>query len=164
MLTHHHSHIHINTHTHTHTHWHTCKHQQARTMIFDSLKRGRACSMYYRHLWDTLCVKLRTHNLCMTFQRWTGDQTLCMLFSLFFSSTYPYMQEYAICNRLHVSTNRGPSSFAMLSSVWWWSVGVCPRLTVLTHTHTHTYTNSHNHPYMWDLKSIDKNGIWILLH
>ena len=37
------------------------------------------------------------------------------------------MQEKAICNRLHISTNRGPSSFAILSLVWMWSVGICPR-------------------------------------
>ena len=62
-----------------------------------------------------------------------------------FSALNLYMQEYAICNRLHVSTNRGPSSFAMLSLVSMSSFGLCPRLTVITNSHTHTYTHTHTH-------------------
>ena len=71
-------------------HTHTCKHRQSRTMIFDSLlKWGHLCSTYYWQLCDTLCAKLRTHNLCMTFQRWTEDQTLCTLLLFFFLHIIP---------------------------------------------------------------------------
>ena len=80
------------THTHTHTHTCTCKHQQLRTMIFDSLNKDVRVRRTTGNCGTLLCVKLRTHNLCMTFQRWTEDQTLCTLIFLLFS-TYPYMQE-----------------------------------------------------------------------
>ena len=134
-------HTHTHAHTHTHTHTHTCKCRQMRTPIFDPLNEDTCVQTYYRQLWDTLCVKLRTHNLCMTFQRWTEDSNpVHVNFSIFQHTPICKSRQFAkFC--LHISTNCGPSSFAMLFSVWWWSVGVMSSVDSaykLTHTHTHT--------------------------
>ena len=109
-------------------------------------KRGRACSKYYWQLWDTLCVKLRTHNLCMIFQRWTEDQTLCTLFSLFFS-TYictsikicKSRQFATVCTHVQI-VDRPRLQCCPLSEcgvseyvLGWWCL----------HTHTHTHTHTH---------------------
>ena len=80
----------------------------------------------------SLCVKLRTHNLCMTFQR---------CYFLFF-----FLQHTPICKSRQFATvctypqivdrprlQCCPRSDGGVSEI-------CPRLTVLTHTHTHSMT------------------------
>ena len=123
--------------THTNTHTHTGKPCQSRT-IFDSLNED------VRVLWDTLCVKLRTHNLCMTFQLWTEDQTLRTLFSLFFFNIPLYarvgnLQPFArihkswtvlVCNVVHGLN----VEFRSMSSV---------DSDYNSHTHTHTLVIAH---------------------
>ena len=125
----------------THTNTHTGKPCQSRTMIFDSLNED------VRVLWDTLCVKLRTHNLCMTFQLWTEDQTLRTLFSLFFFNiplyarvgsrqfatvcTYPQIVDRP-CLQCCPRSECGVSEYVL---GWQW--------LQLTHTHTHTHTHKH---------------------
>ena len=95
----------------------------------------------------TLCVSNCGHTTCVWFFSAEPMTKPCAhYFSLFcFNIHVGCLPLYATVgnwrNRLHVSTNRGPSSFAMLSSVWWWSFGVCPRLTCLQTHNTHNKTN-----------------------
>ena len=96
----------------------------------------RCVRTYYRLLWDTSCVKLWMHNLCITFQRWTEDQTLCTFFSSI--PLYARVGNLQLFAHIHKSRTVLVCNFVL----WLWSVWICPRLTVLTHTHTHTHTNS----------------------
>ena len=144
--------------THTHTHTQTCKHRQSRTTIFDSLlKWVCACSTYYRQLWDTLCVKLRTHNLCMTLERWTKDQTLCTLFSLFFS-TYPYIcksrQFATVCTYPQIVDR--PHCNVVLGLM----VGVSEYVLGWRCLQTHTHSLTHTHRHVLDLPKMDKS-MWM---
>ena len=78
------------THTDTHTHTHIlCKSCQSRTMIFDSLNEDACVRRTTSNCGHFVCKIVDIYNLCMTFQCWTEDQTLCTLFSPFFS-TYLY--------------------------------------------------------------------------
>ena len=142
--------IHMHKHTdrqtqHTHTHTHT--YLQARANEdYDILlaKRGRACSTYYRKLWDTLCVKLWTHNLCMTFQRWTKDQTLCTLFSGFLFFNIPL---YARVGNLQPFARIHKSWTILVCNVVLGLMVECRSMSSVdgaykhTHTHTHTHTS-----------------------
>ena len=110
------THIHTHTRARAHTHTHTHIHIHILVLMPSNedsdiwLANEDACVRRHRQTVDTLCVKLRTPNLCVTFQRWT------VLFSFFFQ--YPYIcksrQFATVCTYLV----HGLSSIAMLSSVW----------------------------------------------
>ena len=136
------------THTHTHTHTHIPVSISNRgTMIFSLAKRGHCVfPLTTGNCGDTLCVRLRTHNLCMTFQRWNrGPNPVHIIFSLFFSNKPLYARVghlQLLFARIHKIV--GPSSFAMLSLGP--ECGVSENVlvwTVLTNTHTHTHTHTH---------------------
>ena len=134
-----------------HTHTHTCK---PWTDILLA-KRGRACSMCYRQR-GTLCVKLRTHNLCMTFQHWTEDQTLCTLFSLFFQHTpiYARVGNLQLFARIHKSWTVLVCNVVLGLMVEFRSMSSVDGAYKLTHTHTHTHKSANgnclsNNPHIY---------------
>ena len=109
-------------------------------------KRGRVCATYYQQTVHTLCVKLRTPNLCVTFQRWTEDPTLYTLFSLFFN-----IPLYARVGNLKPFAHI-PKSWTVLDCDVVLGLIVEFWCTVLnwrwlhTHTHTHTHMQIHTPP------------------
>ena len=106
------------------------------TMLNNVFKRGRACTTGNG---GTLCVNLQRTTCVWLFSADRWPNPVHVIFFSFFNILFFFIcKSRQFCNRLHVSTNRGPSSLAMMSMVCWWSVRICPRLTVLTHTHTHT--------------------------
>ena len=78
---------------------------------------------------------------CVTYHSLTVDLPLQRYFFGVFTRV-----STCICIRLHHFSNRGQATVAVLSSIWCWCVGSCPRLQVKTNAHTHTHTCNPSQP------------------
>ena len=134
QCTHTHIHTHTDTHTHTHTHTHTCKCHQTWTLKiiwnYNAKMRTRVCEI-------ALANRGHPSRVCDISLANRGLTPATLLFWVFTRVST------CICIRLHHFSNRGQSTVAVLSSIWFWCIGSCPRLQVKTHAHTHTHTHTH---------------------
>ena len=133
------------TQTHTlHTHTHTCKCRQTWTLKiiwnYNAKTRTRVCE---------IALANRGHPAgCVTYHSLTVDLPLQRYF-FFFLHVYPHAFAF-VCTISLIEGNRGQSTVAVLSSIWFWCVGSCPRFPVKTnaHKHKHTHTNACTHKFI----------------
>ena len=117
------------SYTHTHTHTHTCKCRQTWTLKiiwnYNAKTRTRVCEIALAN-----CGHPR--RVCDISLAKRGLTPATLLFG-FFAFAF-------VCTISLIKENRGQSMVAVLSSIWFWCVGSCPRFPVKTNAHTHTHT------------------------
>ena len=123
-------------HAHTHTHTHTCKCRQTWTLKiiwnYNAKTRTRVCEI-------ALANRGHPHRVCDISLANRGLTPATLLF--FFLHVYPHAFAF-VCTISLIEGNRGQSTVAVLSSIWFWCVGSCPWFPVKTNAHTHTHTYS----------------------